>query len=185
MKYKERNVIKKILCTILAVSVTAVSFTGCINKEQKDGEGYNAGYEMGYEAGYQTALSESESSDRYDVNFSGEFAVTVRYVSLDYCVDDIPSYALVTFFQCPPELMYVGKEIGPSLKEDKMYTVSFEPFTVKNVTEEEAERISKIGAVEAINTYRPEGLKFGDAKEEYSGLNTGTYKAEIVKRSEG
>lgn len=183
MRYKESNVIKKILCAMLAVSAAAAALTGCVNKGPKDGEGYNAGYETGYEAGYQAALSEAERANRYDVKISGEFNLVVRYVSLDYCVDDIPSYAIVTTFQSPPKLMYVGKEIGPALKEEESYTVSFEPFTIENVTEQEAQRISEMEAVDVINTYRPEGLEFGAAKEEYDGLEFGTYKAEISKRS--
>lgn len=84
---------------------------------------------------------------------SGYFAVIVREIIPDYCLDDVtPTVAVVTLFQQEPFTVYVGEEIASQLEIGKQYIFNIREKNIGEITKEEFEK-PYIEPVIALNKY--------------------------------
>ena len=78
---------------------------------------------------------EAEKQDTVQVIISGTFAATVRDLIPDYVSDERLSMGIVTLFQCPPFLMYIG-DFTDQLEIGKNYIFEIEPKIVEIKTKD-------------------------------------------------
>lgn len=71
---------------------------------------------------------------------TGNFAVTVREVIPDYCMDDFtPTVAVVTCFQDDPFTVYLGAEMASGLEIGEQYVFEIEETDIGEITREKLE----------------------------------------------
>lgn len=154
---------KKSIITVLLVAVMAFSLVAC---------GGNTGTSVSdveTKTENETANNNAEVKTER-VTVSGSFVVTVREVIPDYCLDDFtPTVAVVTEFQGPPFVLYVGGTIGAQLNVGETYVFSIHEFAI-DCSKEELQKCS----VAAMEMLFPEFqvTDFRLATEEEIGLDS-------------
>lgn len=84
---------------------------------------------------------DDESGDLVHMKLTGSFAVTVRELIPDYCLDDVtPTVAVVTCFQDAPFTLYVGEEMASQMTVGERYVFEIEETDLGEIPRDMPER---------------------------------------------
>lgn len=122
-------------------SVISLMFllTSCAQKDGSDFSDSSALQENRTEdaAGTESAEDTGDMAQTVPAKLTGSFAVTVRDIIPDYCLDDVtPVVAVVTCFQDVPFTVYVGEEMASQMIVGEQYVFEIEETDIGEIPQE-------------------------------------------------
>lgn len=111
-----------------SLGILLLGVTACSNKSTEE--------DFSKESNTIEITSSENIDEMVDAKLTGGFTVTMRALSPDYCEDDTTlTCAIVTYFQSPPFVLYVGEELASELDVGETYTFTITERSIGKVPE--------------------------------------------------